>query len=110
MKKWIKLTKYYQGGSLTDYKFVDSSEIETEELQDYFMEKWGENTNGGHAYGYRVYLDELNENETPPKEWLEKQIIEAKETLKSIKKEKRITKKERIKNQKELVLFFENLL
>ena len=74
MKVWIKLTKYFQGGSKCTYKLVDANEINTKEHQDEVMEAWGENSDGGHSYGYRIQLDTLENGELPPKEWIEKEI------------------------------------
>lgn len=70
MKKlWIKLTKYYRNGEYSDYLYVDE-----EELGESLLEEWGESTDGGQNYGYRVESHILEEGEYPPKEWLEKRI------------------------------------
>ena len=72
MKVWIKLVKHYQGGERTDYMLVDSKDIKTPDQEQELMENWGENSDGGHNYGYRVDMFRLKRKELPPKEWLEK--------------------------------------
>lgn len=72
MKVWIKLTKHFQGGERSDYMLVDSKDIKTHDQQQNLMENWGENSDGGHNYGYRVDMERLKRKELPPKEWLEK--------------------------------------
>ncbi len=108
MKVWIKLIKYFQGGSHVDYKYVEKSEIETNDQQQELMEDWGENTDGGHNYGYRVELHAMKRNEHPPKEWLEKQIASAKREIERIKKAE--TKKQRIQKQKDDILLYTELI
>jgi len=72
-KVWIKLTKFFQGGKHIGYMYVDEKSIETESQRQELMENWGENSDGGHAYGYRVEMHEL-QDEFPPKIWIEKEI------------------------------------
>jgi hypothetical protein len=108
MKVWIKLTKHFQGGSHTDYKHLEESEIDTEAKQQELMEEWGENTDGGHAYGYTVYLDVLEKDEHPPKEWLEKQIKRVEFNIECIKKE--TSKNKRIQKQKDDIEFYKQLM
>jgi hypothetical protein len=86
MKVWIKLTKHFQGGSRTDYAYVDKTDIDTKSKQEDVMATWGEHSDGGHAYGYRVDMEELKEGELPPLEWLEKEI---KRTEDSVERAKR---------------------
>jgi hypothetical protein len=74
MKVWIKLIKHYQGGEKSDYMLVDSKDIKTREQQQELMENWGEHSDGGHNYGYRVDMYRLKRKELPPKEWFEKAI------------------------------------
>jgi hypothetical protein len=87
MRVWIKLIKHFQGGSKTDYMFVNEKAIETEAQQKELMEDWGENSDGGHAYGYRVEMHTLEEGETVPKEWLEKKIVSTEEGIKYMRKQ-----------------------
>jgi hypothetical protein len=75
MKVWIKLVKHFQGGSKEDYMFVEKSDIDTNDKEETLMEYWGENSDGGHAYGYHVHMSELEENEFPPLEWIEKKLL-----------------------------------
>lgn len=75
MKVWIKLIKHFQGGSKEDYMFVNESDIATKDDKETLMEYWGENSDGGHAYGYRVEMHRLEENEYPPLEWIEKKLL-----------------------------------
>ena len=74
MKVWIKLIKHFQGGSHTDYMLVDEKDIDTPDKEQELMENWGENSDGGHNYGYKVDMHALDENELPPLEWIEKKL------------------------------------
>ena len=53
--KWAQLKKFYQGGSRQACVLITREIIDyfgnEEELSEYF----GENTGGGHNYGYRIY-------------------------------------------------------
>ena len=60
---------------------VEPNQIDTDEHQQELMEEWGENSDGGHSYGYRVDLHTLEEGEVPPKEWLEKRVVQINEDL-----------------------------
>jgi hypothetical protein len=56
-KRWWKLEKFFQGG-----KIVFQVEMPlgfSAERWKYAMEFFGENTNGGHCYGYSVYRHRL---------------------------------------------------
>jgi hypothetical protein len=106
MKHWIKLTKFFQGGSHEEYFHLDESEIQTDEQQQELMENWGESSDGGHAYGYRVELHVMAEKEYPPKAWLEKHISAAKREINYIKEEKVLTKKQRIQIQRDKIALF----
>ena len=75
MKVWIKLIKHFQGGSKKDYMFVEKSDIDTKDKEQTLMEYWGEESDGGHAYGYRVEMHRLKRNEYPPLEWVEKKLL-----------------------------------
>jgi hypothetical protein len=86
MKVWIKLVKHFQGGSHTDYMLVDPKEIDSENKKEDLMETWGENSDGGQNYGYRVDMFTLNENEFPPKEWIEKEIERTEDEIEYAKK------------------------
>lgn len=86
MKVWIKLVKHYQGGSHTDYMLVDSSDIKTHNQEQELMENWGENSDGGHNYGYRVDMHKLKKLELPPKEWIEKEIKRTEDEIEYAKK------------------------
>lgn len=88
--KWVKLTKFFQGGSKTDYMFVEDERLATHDDEQELMEEWGENSDGGHAYGYRVEIEVLPDGEIPPYEWLLKAVKRTKEaieylTLKTVK-------------------------
>ena len=74
MKVWIKLIKHFQGGSKYTYKLVEPNQVDTYENQQELMEEWGENSDGGENYGYRVDMEIMENGELPPKEWLEKEI------------------------------------
>lgn len=101
MKKiWIKLVKHYQGGEKIHYKLVNESVINSKYAKDEIMMDWGENSDGGHNYGYKIDMHFLDESELPPVEWFEKEkktlnnhieylkcdIKETKETLKLYQK------------------------
>lgn len=74
MKKiWIKLTKHFQGGIHTHYMLVNESVINSKYEKDEIMMDWGENSDGGHNYGYKVDMHFLDEGELPPIEWFEKE-------------------------------------
>jgi hypothetical protein len=81
MKVWIKLVKHYQGGERSDYMLVDSKDIKTHDQEQELMENWGENSDGGHNYGYRVDMFRLKRKELPPKEWFEKAIKRCTDSL-----------------------------
>jgi hypothetical protein len=108
MKIWVKLTKHFQGGSKEDYFYIDKSVIDTDEKEQEFMENWGEQTDGGHSYGYRVYIDWTIKK--PPEKWLKERIEKFKKEITSIREEKRLTKKERIKIKKDDITFYKRLL
>lgn len=74
MKKiWIKLTKHFQGGKHTHYMLVNENVADSKSEQETIMEYWGENSDGGHNYGYKVDMHFLDEGELPPIEWFEKE-------------------------------------
>ena len=102
MKIWIKLTKHYQGGERSDYMLVDSKDIKTYNQQQELMENWGENSDGGHNYGYRVDMERLKRKELPPKEWFEKAIKRCKDNLGYLKSS--------IERTEETIKTYENLL
>ncbi|MFA5366701.1 MAG: hypothetical protein WC333_02355 [Dehalococcoidia bacterium] len=110
MKVWIKLDKYFRGGSHTDYKHLDQSEIDTDAKQQELMENWGENTDGGYEDGYRVCLHVMDKDEHPPKEWLEKQVKRAVSNIKFIKNEKVKTKKERLQKEMDNIEFYKQIM
>lgn len=74
MKIWIKLTKHFRNGERTDYMLVRPVDVETEDQKEEIMNDWGESTDGGHNYGYRVEMSALENGQLPPKEWLEHKI------------------------------------
>lgn len=74
-KVWIKLVKFFQGGSKEDYMCVDPEDINTKDKEQTLMEYWGEHSDGGHAYGYRVEMYLLEGNELPPVDWIEKKLV-----------------------------------
>jgi len=93
---WIK------GGSHTDYILVEEEDIKTENQQKELMENWGENSDGGHNYGYRVDMEILEGNEIPPKEWIEKEIRNTKFSLSALRRN--------IEKQKEILKIYKGLL
>lgn len=80
--KWVKLTKHFQGGVKTDYLLVEDERVEGDSNQQELMEEWGEYSDGGHAYGYRVDMEVLGDAELPPMEWLEKSLKRTNEAIK----------------------------
>jgi hypothetical protein len=72
--KWVKFTKYFQGGVKTDYEYANDDDLDNEDHRQLLMENWGENSDGGHAYGYRVEMEILEDGKFPPKDWLERKI------------------------------------
>lgn len=61
--KWYKVEKYFKGGGKTHYFRATDEEDAEEKAKD-----WGERSDGGHNYGYRLYW----EPHEPPKVWLQK--------------------------------------
>ncbi len=102
MKVWIKLVKHFKGGEHIDYMLVDSKSIKTNAQEQELMENWGENSDGGHNYGYRVDMVRLKRKEFPPKEWLEKAIKNCKGNLGYLKNS--------IERTEETIKIYENLL
>jgi len=100
--KWIKLTKHFQGGVHSNYMLVEDSKIETEYQQQELMENWGEDTHGGHNYGYHVEIHILDENEKPPREWLENAIVSGERNIKYLEK--------LIEKEKDLIDYYKNNL
>ena len=60
---------------------VDKKDIDTHDKEQELMENWGENSDGGHNYGYKVYMEKLKRKELPPKEWFEKAIRRCQDNL-----------------------------
>ena len=59
--RWFKIEKFFQGGSDT-YQIRVPSEVRlTKEDWDAIMEWVGDNTNGGHSYGYRLHRTRLRQ-------------------------------------------------
>ncbi len=56
-KSWYKITKYFKGGS-NEYQIKTQYPMNKFETE-YLLEKIGENTSGGHAGGYRIYIRKL---------------------------------------------------
>jgi hypothetical protein len=102
MKVWIKLTKHFQGGSRIDYMIVDKKNIDTHDKEQELMENWGENSDGGHNYGYKVYMEKLKRKELPPKEWFEKAIKKCQDNLGYLKSS--------IERTEELLLTYTDIL
>lgn len=73
-KIWIKLTKHYRNGQHSDYALAGESIKDSKEKQNELMQDWGEHSDGGHSYGYRVEMDFLPEGEIPPKEWFDDEV------------------------------------
>jgi hypothetical protein len=92
--KWVKLTKYFQGGMKVDYMLVEEERVLTHDSQQELMEEWGENSDGGHAYGYRVDMEILEDQEIPPKEWLEKAVKRTADAIKYLQSKTKRTKLE----------------
>lgn len=92
--KWIKLTKYFQGGMKSDYMLVEEQRLEGDDNQKELMEEWGESTDGGHAYGYRVDMEILEDGEIPPQEWLQKKVLRVKDAIKYLQSKTKRTKEE----------------
>jgi hypothetical protein len=100
--KWVKLTKHYQGGERTDYMYVEDEQVKTHASQQELMESWGENSDGGHNYGYRVDMEILRGRKIPPKEWLERAIQKSKNNLGYLHSA--------IERTEELIKTYENLI
>lgn len=104
MKKvWAKLTKHFQGGIHTHYILVNETVADSKSEQETIMEYWGEHSDGGHNYGYRVDMHFMDEGELPPNEWLEKEKKHLTHRLEHLKDETKETK-ETIKLYEEILL------
>jgi len=102
MKKWIKLTKYFQGGSHEHFMYLDESEFDTADKRENISADWGENSDGGHNYGYRIYFD--SENIVPTQKWLDQAIKESRRNIDHILEE--LSKDERIKAEEDKIIFY----
>jgi hypothetical protein len=92
--KWVKLTKHYQGGERSDYMYVEDERVDTYDHQQELMEEWGENSDGGHNYGYRVDMGILDADEFPPQEWLQKAVRRTADAIKYLQSKTKRTKLE----------------
>ena len=54
--KYYKITKHFKGGCSLFWASLPKSQRVKKGCWDYQMDEWGENTNGGHNYGYRIYV------------------------------------------------------
>jgi hypothetical protein len=52
--KCFKITKHFQGGQSTYYAEMSDKKTMRKGCWQYQLEQWGECTNGGHNYGYRI--------------------------------------------------------
>lgn len=71
----VRYTEFSKKKNL-DYKSVQISynKLKSKEQLIQIMDDWGERSDGGHNYGYKIDIAILNENEIPPKEWFKKAI------------------------------------
>ena len=58
-----KFKKSFQGGIHTEYVLVEKTEGDY--LQE-ALERWGENSDGGHNYGYKVTCEKIIDHPTQP--------------------------------------------
>jgi len=56
-KKIYKVVKNFQGGSSTYYALMSKVKKMKKGCWDSQLEEWGDNTAGGHNYGYRIKSD-----------------------------------------------------
>ena len=54
MKNCYKVIKNFQGGQGIYYAEISTKKVIRKGCWDYQLEEWGENTAGGHGYGYRM--------------------------------------------------------
>lgn len=53
-KKIYKVAKHFQGGGTTYYALMSKVKKMKKGCWEYQLEEWGDNTAGGHGYGYRI--------------------------------------------------------
>lgn len=54
MKKCYRITKSFQGGQGIYFAEMSTNKTLRKGCWDYQLKEWGERTNGGHNYGYRI--------------------------------------------------------
>lgn len=59
MNKIYKITKHFQGGQGIYYALMSNKKQMKKGYWDYQLQDWGEGTNGGHNYGYRIHVNQV---------------------------------------------------
>ena len=54
--KYFCIEKFFKGGSTVYYAKMRSDQRMKHGCWEAQLEEWGEGTDGGHCYGYRIYL------------------------------------------------------
>ena len=73
--KHFKVTKHFQGGSTAYYASMPSNKKMRHKTWTYQLQEWGERTDGGYNYGWRIHAVRVNKI---PSIWLKKQHFNAK--------------------------------
>ncbi len=72
--KYFKVTKCFQGGRTVYYASMPSKKKMRYKTWQYQLEEWGDNTDGGHNYGYTI---KITRSKNIPSTWLKKQHFNA---------------------------------
>lgn len=58
--KYYKIEKFFKGGSVTYFAKLRDSRIINKTCVNYQLEQWGDSTDGGHNYGYRIEMKRIH--------------------------------------------------
>ncbi len=79
--KIFQIKKYFRGGYTTFYAYMSPTRKMKRGCWTYQLSDWGENTSGGHSYGYTINVKRVNKRPSKArlmlrfnKEYLEKII------------------------------------
>jgi len=68
--KYFKVTKGFQGGRTIYYASMPSKKKMSHNTWTYQLQEWGENTDGGHNYGWTIKVSRVKKI---PSTWMKKQ-------------------------------------
>jgi len=58
--QYFKIEKFYKGGGGTYFAKLRESKTLKKTCTNHQLEEWGERTDGGHNYGYRIYMKKIS--------------------------------------------------